>query len=187
MLSSGVFLGISEMSDENKKRPGDVRCGVEFLAGVICLAVSIYVMCKSITFWKEDYAVEFYYSAGLMPMIIGIALLAFSLVYVIRTIKDYSLKACIVDIKNFVVDMAKSKLVHKSIVGLVIMWIYIYLLLGKIIFWVATFVTLAALLIFMNWEKPMSFKKILKFLAISIVGTGLIVLVFSVIFKVPLP
>lgn len=174
------------MSEEKKTRP-DARCGVEFLAGVVCWAVSIYVMCCSITFWKEDYVEEFYYSSGLMPMIIGIAMFIISLCYIIRTLKEHPFKECLTDIKNFAVDFVKSDYVHKALIGLVIMGVYIYLFLGKLPFWIGTFVALSALLIFMNWEKPMTFKKVLKFLIISACATGAIILVFKVLFRVPLP
>ncbi len=174
------------MSEEKPKRV-DARCGVEFLAGVILIVVSIYVMCKSITFWKEDYVQEFYYSSGLMPMIIGIALLIFSVIYTVRTLKEHSFKECLVDLKNFWAEQFKNKIFWKSIITLVIMGIYIYVLLGKAPFWLGTFVTLTALLLFINWEKPMKAKSIIKFCVISAVATALIIVVFSLIFKVPLP
>jgi len=172
------------MSDEKAKRP-QTRFGVDFLAGIVFFAVSIYVMCKSITFWKEDYVDVFYYSSGLMPMIIGICLCIFSTIYLIRTIKEHGLKNSVVDLKNFCVEFVKSKQVHKALIGIVIFWVYIFLMLGKLPFWLATFVILSALLLFINWSKD--WKKIVKLLCISAVATGSIILVFQVIFKVPMP
>ena len=174
------------MSEEKNTRP-DARCGAEFLAGAICWVLSIYVMFKAITFWKEDYVEEFYYSSGLMPMIIGIALFIISISYLIRTLKEHPLKECLSDIKNFAVELVKSKYVHKAIIGLIIMGIYIYLFLGNTPFWIGTFITLSALLLFMNRSKPMSIKNIAKFLLISACGTAAIIIVFEVIFRVPLP
>ena len=66
-----------------------------------------------------------------------------------------------------------------------IFWIYIFVMLGKLPFWLATFITLSALLLFINWEK--SFKKIVKLLLISAASTFAIILVFQIIFKVPMP
>jgi len=100
-------------------------------------------------------------------------------------LKEHPLRECLLDIKNFSIEFVKSKNVHKALVGLVIFWIYIYLLLGKIPFWIATFVTLSALLLFINWEK--SFKKIAKLLLISAAATFAIILIFQIIFKVPMP
>lgn len=172
------------MSDDKGKRPA-TRFGVDFLAGVICFAVSIYVMCKSVTFWKEDYVDVFYYSSGLMPMIIGICLCIFSIIYIIRTIKENNFKDCLTDLKNFFVEFVKNKQVHKALVGIVIFWIYIFLMLGKMPFWFATFIILSTLLLFINWEK--NWRKIVNLLIISAASTGMIILIFQVIFKVPMP
>ena len=173
------------MSNEGKPTRPKTRYGVDLVAGIVTFAVSIYVMIKSITFWKEDYVEEFYYSSGLMPMMIGICLFIFSTIYIVRTIRENTLKGCLSDLKNFCVEFVKSKNVHKALVGLVIFWIYIFLMLGKMPFWIATFITLSALLLFINWEK--SVKKIILLLVISAVATFMIILVFQIIFKVPMP
>ena len=178
-----VLRGI-HMSDETSKRP-QTRYGIDFLAGVIVFAVSIYVMCKSITFWKEDFVDVFYYSSGLMPMIIGICLFIFSALYIRRTVKEHTLKGCFIDMKNFFVEFVKSSQVHKALIGILIFWVYIFLMLGKLPFWLATFITLSALLLFINWEK--NWKKIAKLLLIAAVATFAIILVFQIIFKVPMP
>ena len=173
------------MSEEKKNRP-DARCGIEFLAGFVCLILSIYVMIESVRFWKEDYVAEFYFSSGLMPMIIGIAIFVISLCYVIRTLKEHTLKVCLLDIKSFFSEFVKDRYVHKAIIGLIIMGIYIYFFLGNFPFWIGTFITLSALLLFMNWAKPMSIKKIAKYILISACATAAIIIVFEVIFRVPL-
>ena len=109
--------------------------------------------------------------------------------YIIRPVVPDSedAKECLSDVKNFAVELVKSKYVHKAIIGLIIMGIYIYLFLGNTPFWIGTFITLSALLLFMNWSKPMSIKNIAKFLLISSCGTAAIIIVFEVIFRVPLP
>ena len=173
------------MSNEGKPTRPQTRYGIDLIAGVVIFAVSIYVMIKSITFWKEDFVDVFYYSAGLMPMMIGACLFIFSALYLRRTLKEHSLKECLKDIKNFSIEFVKNKNVHKALVGLVIFWIYIFLMLGKMPFWIATFVTLSALLIFINWQR--SWKKILLLLLISAVATFMIILIFQIIFKVPMP
>ena len=171
------------MSNEGKPTRPQTRYGIDLIAGVVIFAVSIYVMIKSITFWKEDFVDVFYYSAGLMPMMIGACLFIFSALYIRRTLKEHSLKECLKDIKNFSIEFVKNKNVHKALVGLVIFWIYIFLMLGKMPFWIATFVTLSALLIFINWQRSW----ILLLLLISAVATFMIILIFQIIFKVPMP
>lgn len=52
-------------------------------------------------------------------------------------------------------------------------------------FWLATFIALSAILIYVNFEKNL--KKMLKFVLISAITTGLIILVFQVLFGVPMP
>lgn len=177
--------GEKVMSNEGKPTRPQTRYGIDLIAGVVTFAVSIYVMIKSITFWKEDFVDVFYYSAGLMPMMIGISLFIFSALYIRRTLKEHPLKECLLDIKKFSIEFVKSKDVHKALIGLVIFWIYIFLMLGKMPFWLATFVTLSALLLFINWKK--SVKQILKLLLISGVSTFMIILIFQIIFKVPMP
>ncbi len=182
-----LFLkdGEKVMSNEGKPTRPQTRYGIDLIAGIVIFAVSIYVMIKSITFWHEDFVDVFYYSAGLTPMIIGVCLFIFSAIYIRRTLKEHSLKECLLDIKNFSIEFVKSKNVHKALVGLVIFWIYIFLMLGKLPFWLATFITLSALLLFINWKK--SVKQILKLLLISGVSTFMIILIFQIIFKVPMP
>ena len=177
--------GEKVMSNEGKPTRPQTRYGIDLIAGVVTFAVSIYVMIKSITFWKEDFVDVFYYSAGLMPMMIGISLFIFSALYIRRTLKEHPLKECLLDIKKFSIEFVKSKDVHKALIGLVIFWIYIFLMLGRMPFWLATFVTLSALLLFINWKK--SVKQILKLLLISGVSTFMIILIFQIIFKVPMP
>ena len=169
---------------EKPTRP-QTRYGIDLIAGVVTFAVSIYGMIKSITFWKEEFVDVFYYSSGLMPMMIGACLFIFSALYIRRTLKEHSLKECLKDIKNFSIEFVKSKNVHKALVGIAIFWIYIFLMLGRMPFWLATFITLSALLLFINWQK--SFKKIIILLLISAVATFMIILVFQIIFKVPMP
>ena len=173
------------MSNEGKPTRPQTRYGIDLIAGVVTFGVSIYVMIISITFWKEDFVDVFYYSAGLMPMMIGACLFIFSTIYIIRTLKEHSLKECLLDIKNFSIEFVKNKNVHKALIGLVIFWIYIFLMLGKMPFWLATFITLSALLLFINWKK--SIKKILILLLISASATFAIILIFQIIFKVPMP
>lgn len=172
------------MGDQKQTDPKS-RFGMDLVAGVIVLAVSVYVMCKSITFWKEDFVDVFYYSSGLMPMIIGICLFIFSVIYIRRTLKEHPFKECLFDIKTFCAEFVKSKNVHKALIGIAIFWVYIFIMLGRLPFWIATFIALSTLLIFINWEK--SFGKIAKLLLISACATFAIILVFQIIFNVPMP
>lgn len=178
-----LALYVNTMSEE-KKRP-ETRCGLDILASVIIFAVSVYVIIMSFVYWKDDYVDEFYYSSGLMPFIIGSALLLMSIIYFYRTVKEHSFSVCIKDLKNFSLEFIKSKSVHKSLVILVMFFIYIYFMVGKLPFAIATFIALSAILIFVNFEK--SWKRILKMVVISACATGAIILVFQVIFKVPMP
>lgn len=170
--------------NEDKKRP-ETRCGVELLASIVIFAVSIFVIIMSFVYWKDDYVDEFYYSSGLMPFIIGVALLLMSILYFRRTIKEHSISECFKDLGDFCVTFVKSKNVHKSLIILLMFFIYIYLMVGKLPFWLATFIALSVILIYVNFEK--SWKKMLKMILISACATGSIILVFQVIFKVPMP
>ncbi|HAN42736.1 MAG TPA: hypothetical protein DCP98_04840 [Sphaerochaeta sp.] len=172
------------MADQKPTRP-QTRYGIDLIAGCICFAVSIYVMLMSIKFWKEDFVDVFYYSSGLMPMIIGGCLCIFSVLYIVRTLKEHPLKECLTDIKNFGIEFVKSKNVHRSLIGIAIFWVYIFLMLGKMPFWLATFIALSALLLFLNFKK--SVWQVVKLLIISACATFAIVLVFQIIFKVPMP
>ena len=73
----------------------------------------------------------------------------------------------------------------EALVILLMFFIYIYFMVGKLPFAIATFIALSAILIFVNFEK--SWKRILKMVVISACATGAIILVFQVIFKVPMP
>lgn len=171
--------------NEDRKEPAAPRYGVELIAGLTVFTVSLYVIWKSIDFWKEDFVDVFYYSSGLMPMILGICLLFFSGLYVARTLRAHSFRDCFLDLQDFLTALGKDRNVRKSIIGIAIFWVYIYFLLGRVPFWLATFVTLAVLLIFVNEHKIP--KHILKLCLVSAGATFMISLVFQVIFHVPMP
>lgn len=175
---------MEEDKNEEKKTKG-VRCGLDFLASIFIFALSIYVFCMGIHYWHADRFDEFYYSAGLMPCIIAIALCLMSIIYFRRTVKAHGFKNCLVDLKDFALSFVKSKVVHKALGGLVLFFIYIFFMLHNLPFWLATFIALSAILIYVNFEKNL--KKMLKFVLISAITTGLIILVFQVLFGVPMP
>lgn len=171
--------------NEDRKDTAAPRYGVELVAGLTIFTVSLYVIRKSIEFWKEDFVDVFYYSSGLMPMILGICLLVFSGLYVARTLRAHSFQACLLDLQDFLKAFVKDRNMHKSIIGIAIIWVYIYCLLGRVPFWLATCGTLAVLLVFVNEHKDP--KHILKLSLVSAGATFMIILVFQVIFHVPMP
>lgn len=171
--------------DEEKKEKSNTRCGVDFFASIVIFALSIYVFIMGIHYWHADRFKEFYYSAGLMPCIIAIALFLMSIIYFRRTVKANGFKTCAIDFKNFCIEFVKSKVVHKALGGLVLFYIYIYWLIGNIPFWLATFIALTAILLYVNNAKTK--KSILRFVLIAAVATAIIIVVFQVIFAVPLP
>jgi len=168
------------VNEENQRPIGHL----DFITSIILFVVSVATIITSLGYWNEQ-GLKFYASAGFMPIIVAGVILVLSLMLFFNSLKESSLKQRSTEIKDAFIRTIKSKNFHRAVIGLLICIIYVYFLLGKFLFWFATFVGLAALLIFNCREYKL--KNILKAIIIAALADGFIIVIFEYVFNVPMP
>ncbi len=170
-------LGI-EVEDDAK------RAHLDFITSIILILVSVGVIITSIGYWKRQ-RVTFYESAGFMPVLIASGLLIMAL----RLLKE---SLAYDNVQNFVKRLGiafgqtvRSNTVHRAIVGLAIFAVYVFVLLGRMPFWLASFLPLAAVLVFVRYDGTL--KTALKMVLIAALCVAGIVGLFQFAFAVPMP
>lgn len=170
-------LGI-EVEDEAK------RAHLDFLTAIILILVSIAVIITSIGYWQRQ-RVTFYESAGFMPVLIAGGLLIMSVRLLREALNQDSVRHFIGRLKVSFGQTVRSNTVHRAIVGLVIFAIYVFALLGRLPFWLASFLSLAAVLVFVRYDGTL--KTALKMIFIAALCVAGIVGLFQFAFAVPMP
>lgn len=156
----------------------------DFLTSLILIAVSIYVIITSLGYWQKQ-KVVFYESAGFVPILITSGLLLMAIQLLRQSLKQDSVKNYIVRLKKGALETVRSNTVHRAMVGLGLFWVYVFVLLGKMPFWLASFLTLAAVLIFVRFDKK--WQTSLKMIVIAALCVAGIVGLFQFAFSVPMP
>lgn len=162
----------------------DEKSHLDFLTAIVLIIASIAVIITSIGYWKKQGCL-FYESAGFMPTIIGAALLIMNIRLLTESLHSASVGKQIIRLKEALQRTVKSKRVHKSIVGLGIFAVYVYFLLGRLPFWLASVISLAAVLIYVHFDKTV--KTTVKMLIIAAIAIACIVGLFQYAFSVPMP
>ena len=157
---------------------------LDFLAAVILIVVSVAVAITSIAYWQKQ-RVVFYESAGFMPIIISFGLFVMALRLLKESLKQDHVKSFIQRLKASAVLTVKSSQVHRALVGLFAFAIYVFIMLGRMEFWLASFITLAAVLVFVRYDGR--WQTILKMLLIAALCVAGIVGLFQYAFSVPMP
>ncbi|UCD81646.1 MAG: tripartite tricarboxylate transporter TctB family protein [Desulfobacterales bacterium] len=151
----------------------------DFVMGLILMAFGLFAILESIKIptFEKDWG-GFYAAPGFVPLILGITIFGMSLALFIRATRrqGYKIIPARDDIRNFV----RSKPVHRWCLAMFYAFGFFFLL-GHIYFYLAAFLVLFA---FMN---TFSEQKLWQVLSISLAAAGLVYLVFTKIFLVPLP
>lgn len=158
---------------ENKKH-------LDFATSIVLGIVAIYVIIDSIRM-SIDSGEVFYYAPGLMPLILGCGLLICTIGLFFRSIRSDGLAKNVVDLKQGILAFTKSEVVKNTFIGLIIMGIYVFVLLERLHFVIASLVFLIAFSLFLRSGS------IIKILILSVLTVGLVYVVFQIGFGVPLP
>lgn len=189
---------INDKSNPSEAAPGDKErdamgfeiaddsriAHLDFLTAVILIVVSVAVAVTSLAYWQKQ-RVVFYESAGFMPMIIAAGLFVMALRLLKESLKHDQVKNFIVRLKAGAVLTAKSGQVHRALVGLIVFAIYVFILLGRLEFWLASFIALAAVLVYVRYDGR--WQTVLKMLMIAALCVAGIVGLFQYAFEVPMP
>ncbi|ABX40984.1 tripartite tricarboxylate transporter TctB family protein [Lachnoclostridium phytofermentans] len=152
----------------------------DFLTSIILMAASIYVIVSGFGIYKKA-GEPMYVSPGLLPIILGFAMILCCIFLMISSLKGSSIKSRINELKEWFSANYKEHTIISMIVGTIIMGIYTFVLLSIFPFWLASIIFIAFLMIYLNAAS------LVKILLTSIGAVGGIILIFQIIFRIPLP
>ena len=175
------------LSEDNKHvaMPPD-REHLDFLTSIILFIVCVVAIILSMGYWKK-LGGAFYASPGFMPTIIAGALIIMAITLFVNSIKGSSISERCRQLGAAVPATLHSRGFWRAVIGLAIFAVYIFVLLGRLPFWLASFLVLLAILLYLNFEGKFQFKPVLKLILIAALSIGGIVLLFQVAFSVPMP
>lgn len=171
---------------EEKKHPElpPEKEHLDFLTSIILFIISVSAIVISIGYWKRSGEV-FYASPGFMPVIIASCLVLMSVILFTQSLRGSSVSERCAQLAMAIPAGLRSHKVWRAAGGLAVFAVYIFLLLGRLPFWLASFLVLAATLLYLNGKKEL--RTILKLLLIAAGSIAAIVLLFQVAFSVPMP
>ncbi len=175
------------LSEDNKHvaMPPD-REHLDFLTSILLFVVCVAAIILSMGYWKQ-LGGAFYASPGFMPTIISAFLLVMSVVLFFDSLKGSSISERCRQLGAAVPATLHSKVFWRAVIGLAIFAVYIFVLLGRLPFWLASFLVLLAILLYLNFEGKFQLKPVLRLVLIAALSVGGIVLLFQVAFSVPMP
>lgn len=171
---------------EQKKRvemPPD-REHLDFLTSIILFAVSVAAIILSLGYWR-DLGGEFYASPGFMPTIIAAFLLVMAAILFSNSLKGSCVSERLSQLGAALPRTLHSRTFWRAVVGLAIFAVYIFVLLGRLPFWLASLIVLLAILFYLN--RPKGMKSIVTLALIGVLSVAGIILLFQVAFSVPMP
>ena len=145
---------------ENNKKMKD------FMSSAVIFILALYVLFEGYNIYTKSGKL-LYLSPALIPLMLGTILLVLSIVLFAESLKEGGMQA--------------DPNTMRMLVGVVLMGLYTFVLLGMLPFWLATFLFMLLLMYFLEAGS------IVKIVVISVLVTGLVIFLFQVCFRVPLP
>ena len=151
----------------------------DFVMGLILMALGLLIVVESLKLprFEKDWG-GFYAAPGFVPLILGITLFAMSLALFVRAVRNQGFK--IVPGRRAFENFLRSTNVHRWCLAMAYVFGFFFLL-GHIYFYIAAFLVIFAFIATFGGQK------LWVGLTVSLVASGLIYLVFTKIFLVPLP
>jgi hypothetical protein len=163
----------------------------DFVFSFVLIALGIYVVCEGYSIYRyaadAPYLItDFTVSPAFLPIVLGYALLFCSVLLLLQSLKtDLGFKGTLVhhfqDLKRWFLPAIKNPDTISMAIGLVIMGIYTFILLGRLPFWASSLAFMIALMAFLRADKWW------KNIIVSVVAVGFVILLFQVAFKAALP
>ena len=172
------------------------RKHVDFATSIIIFGLSVYVISESIRFYNEinqRMPTPFSQSPGFFTGIIGGALFICSVLLFVRSVKGGAFAENFKKIKEGSSGFLKSPVFLKGLIGCVWMGLYIFLLLPVFGYAVGSVIFLVIMMIFLQNEElrvanPKTIAiSIIKYVLVSVISVGALVVLFQNVFGVPLP
>ncbi|MDJ0819156.1 MAG: tripartite tricarboxylate transporter TctB family protein [Desulfobacterales bacterium] len=151
----------------------------DFIMGLFLMAFSLLVVIESLKIprFEKDWG-GFYAAPGFVPLILGITLFIMSLALFVRAVKQKGYN--IIPDREMLGHFLRSKPVHRWCLAMAYAFGFFFLL-GHLYFYLVAFLVLFAYMAtFGEQSRLMS-------LIISLIASGMIYIVFTKVFLVPLP
>lgn len=163
----------------------------DFVFSFVLAALGIYVAINSFMLYKRvagpPYRIErFSISPGFLPFILGVLLFFFSVLLFIGSVKgEKGFSATFKENGRGALTWFKESVVNRdylfTIGGIVIMFIYSFILMSFLPFWISSLIFLLALFFYLNAGKWW------KSIIVAVLAIALIVIVFQYCFNAALP
>jgi len=164
----------------------------DFVFSFVLVALGIYVVVEGLGIYRyaasAPYNItDFTISPAFLPIILGFALIVCSVMLCFQSLKDgngtirTNWKKYWQEVKLWFKPAITNPDTISMAVGLVIIALYTFILLGRLPFWAASFIFLMALMGYLRADK------VWKLVIITIAGVGAVYLLFQVAFKTSLP
>ena len=148
----------------------------DFISSAVIFSLSLYVLFEGYNIYTKSGKL-LYLSPALIPLMLGTILLVLSIVLFTGSLKEGGLQARAAELKAWSGEVKADRGTMRMLVGVVLMGLYTFVLL----FWLATFLFMLLLMYFLEAGS------IVKIVVISVLVTGLVIFLFQVCFRVPLP
>lgn len=152
----------------------------DFISSIVILLLSVYVLFESRNIYVKAGKL-LHLSPALIPMMLGTVLLVLSIILMASSLKDGGAGARISEFKSCMKAVKEDPNTMRMLIGVVLMALYTFVMLGMLPFWIATFLFMLLLMYFLEAGS------IVKIVLISVVVTALIIFLFQICFRVPLP
>jgi len=158
----------------------DRKTHLDFMTSIVLLLLAVYVIWDSMIM-AHSVGGPFYATPGMLPMLLGLALGLTAFLLLKRSIREDGIKNNLASIKAWASSMRKSRTVKEMLLGILILGIYTFLLVPTFPFWISGMIFLVFIMGVLNATS------LLKSIVIAAVTVASIVLIFEVLFHVPLP
>ena len=176
---------LEENTDDDSPRdpgaavPKDMK-HLDFITALVIMGISIYTTVTAYGYYIISRK-EFYASPGFLPAIIAGALFLLAVNLMFQSLNKSSVRECFYRIRVAIPKGIKSIRFRNTVIGLAFFAVYIFVLLRFLPFWLASIVLLFGCFTYLKAAK------LVKSAVIAILSAVGIVLLFQVVFRVPMP
>ena len=153
---------------------------LDFITSIVIMGISVFTAVTAYGYYIKSQK-EFYASPGFMPTIIAGALFLLAVYLMYQSVNTSSLKQCVTRLKEAIPRGIKSLRFKNTVIGLLFFAVYIFVLLRFLPFWLSSILLLFGCFIYLKAAN------IIKSAIISVLSSVGIVLLFQIIFRVPMP
>ena len=163
----------------NESEPKDMK-HLDFITSIVIMGVSVFTAIQAYSYYIKSKK-AFYGSPGFMPMIIAVALFLLAVYLMFQSINKSSISECLKRLAAALPGGIKSVRFKNTIIGLSFFAVYVFVLLRFLPFWLSSIILLFGCFIYLKAAS------IVKSAIIAVLSSVGIVLLFQIVFRVPMP